>query len=1147
MATKPIYLTDLHAAEQGQKQLDNQKTAERNVNMDRDLRKTGVMTDGPAEDVYDYAGAYDAGTNFEKQSDGGINFPNKFTNDLTVGGVHVATGERLVSREDPDGFGKAAAQGIGNSYTNSNTGQPDGDQDSMIYMALEHVQNGGDRKDFEGPYEQEKVDVAFDIVESYYGLREAGDKIDAINADPPDELVDYEDPNPITITDGSEEVPQQTEQVEEVEVTQDSMAQDATLQQSAMLIAEANGFEFDPTDDVTELLIEEMAFTVNNTAQMAKLVYAYEMGDMDDQTALSYAYALDQYMKLSMMNMDSFQGGLYGMLTDPLTWGSGFVGKAAYSFLGKRAGIRAVIDKLSKGALGKAAQGAGAGVVPGVIEGGAIDFSREVVQQAVGQEEKGKGYNWDEIKNKTAWGSAAGGIFGAGIGGIIGGLVSKEGRAVVKAAYGKVADNWSMSSPVPGSPRAQRGSVGNPRPPSATPPIPNEGTDFGVFMAGNARFPDSYYTRLAVNVSERWNTRFPEGKPISGKQFLQELDSWAKNPMANVEGFSPYEVDNSGLRYWVQSKIDAGEKLTKEQVEDFLFVNEPVVNVNVTGVGDDLNVPGQEYFIGGGSARGATYVRNKITYELFAERHYEMLPGSEYTTEVQAAKEALDRATEDVSQDLFAYDTTLYLNDQRIEQGLEAIIPERPTIDPELAALAPEYTAQLNTYIDRTLAAIEAGDPDLPSAPKWQPPEVYKPRLRDKITDEITTYNTQRQADDAMKANLRQITADIPTDELITMALKQDSALFHAPVQYAKLSFGKGAEGTNYREMRLYFGNDRRGNVQDLAMDRFGIPYDSLTAAQRKRIDGMSALRAKNPNVVEQKAHYPMELNRFGHIRMEDMYDIDGNKVLGVLELQSDAPRTAPANMHPAKQKFQEQAYDDAVQNFNDASVEHYMPDDLRELVVEAAASNRKDKLAKKTQDDFSAVVSDMMGDDAGLDPSLAAVRNRMRMVMGDEALENKELMATIEHLFDEAPEIKDANWEMVDGVDSMLVNRMLQYANENGYKKMMIPFDEKSIEIAEGWEPGTAKGHPKTVARYQKSMLYFFDKDKKLRKRWGIKKLTKTQAHDANGNVLNGENEMWLVEFEDGAAPKSRKALYSAGGPAYLASEGMPEDEESQ
>jgi len=262
--------------------------------------------------------------------------------------------------------------------------------------------------------------------------------------------------------------------------------------------------------------------------------------------------------------------------------------------------------------------------------------------------------------------------------------------------------------------------------------------------------------------------------------------------------------------------------------------------------------------------------------------------------------------------------------------------------------------------------------------------------------------------------------------------------------------------------------------------------------------------------------------------------------------MQSDAPRTAPENMHPANQKFQAQAYDNAVQDFNDVAAEHYVPDDLRQAIADSAAENRQAKLSNKVTDDYAAIAEDVMGDESVM-TSMAAVRNRIRMIMGDEALDNKPLMDSIQRLFDEAPEMKDANWEMVDGVDAMLANRMLQYASEQGYKKVMIPFDTRSIEIAEGWPPGTAKEHPKTVARYQQSMRYFFDKDKKLLKRWGIKKLSKTQGYDANGELLHGEgNEMWQIEFVDGSAPAKAKALYSAGGPAYIAGESMT-DEETQ
>jgi len=1090
----------------------DEASTERMKTFDRDMRKTNVVTNGPSEEIYDYQAGYNDNVNFQ-QEDGSVRFPNKYTRDLTIAGRDISTGERQITREDPDGFGKAGYDGMRNSFTDNVNGQPNEDYDPMVYLAMEHLQNGGKRGDFALPFDPEMTSRSFDTVDAIMGIDNIGKEIDAVNAEAPEALAspDYRD---IERGDPDDET-----------LTEEQLGADAKWIEAGNLIAKHRGVDV-AAENLNETAIEEMAYITNNTLSLGNLVYSYESGDMDEPTAKAYAYALQQYDRLTMFNGNVFQGALMGIATDPLTYSTAAIGKLAVMAVTKKAGLRFAIRRLLATKGGQVAATAGAASAAGAYEGGAIGTAYETARQAVG----GEGYNLKEIGIQGLSGSIAGGIFGAGLGAAL----STPARKGIVDAYTSVTDYIAETSVKQmGTLEAQRGAVsltGMNRKITEVPPTPETTSDFGVYMAGNAKFKTSWHTTLSTNVSARWDKSFQTGgaseKPIKPERVLEELDRWMKKPEAGVESFKDYEIENTGLHHYLNSKVEAKEKVTKEEVEDFLWANEPIINSNVSSR-DNYTQKGHQSY-------DRKLVRDEIALRLFSDRNYDLTPSSNPRASYVEQKKEVDIEINTLLDEIEDYRESLIDWNDMQETGVDMAdiqMPTKPTTSDTLRGLDPEFATEADKWLEKE--AAEGLDnpywdneaPPFPQTTLGKPEAAdMKTVLTNKATGEVRSYDDWSHAKNVMKAEIRNMTADMRTDQLIDMARQYDESLMMAPPRYTDLTLD-GFGGGNYREMRLYYANEPRGNVQDIAMDRFGDNYDSLSAPLKKRADRIKALNSPVGPIVEQKQHYPFETNRIGHIRMQDIYDADGNKVLGVLEYQNDAPMSVPSSMHPVRQVTGDTYYKNAKDAFTEISQRDGVPDDLWDQIVYLADKNREGKLAGK--DDGLEYVMMGSADEFQMEPNASSVKEGLKGYMDL----TPELEKAVDDLFLEAPQGGERTWQPVEGADAMLANRMLQYASENGYTKLMIPANEATVAKVQGWK---GSKHEKTVNRYTKSVPIHFNK--RVRKRWNIKSLTKAPAYLDGKGVMPVEGEqMWVIEFGEGGPPKGAKAMYSVA-PASIA-----------
>ena len=538
--------TDLEISEQmNQAGVAKQKVMdeEARATLENRLKSTGVLTTGPPMDAYDYVGADRDGASLQEEpgEGGGINLPTKHIKNLFFAGRRASNGEVMGQRYDPNGFGDEGHKRLSSSFINTKMGAPPEAMDGLVPLTIEHIQNGGTREDFESPYGTLMVDRAFEFLNDQGGIQTIAGQLDQ-----------------------APEVSPVDRSIEETEITPADLKADPEWNLATRALSEYYGFE--ETDDatLTEDGIEEIAAVLTSNIKMAEIMYAIKSGDMPQHVVDSYLYMVSQYDRLSMWNMDILQGATTGIVNDlPLFFAGGGLGTTVVKAAGRQAAIQAFKSFLMNTTKGKVVAGMGIGAMSGGVEEAALGGMEEATRQTL---EHGEVQDYTKVWSQTQTRGTQGAIFGAPFGA----LLSKPGRDGAIQAYHAVTDTIGragVSTPM----TTQRGSIGTPAS-NAPKGIPQTIDDLGQPMADTNG--DSYYSVLHETAMDNGIIKADETDPA---KYLSVL---TKRTQAGA--IKPYEMEEARLGDFLQSKIAAGEKVSKEEVSDYLWANRPRVNSLVT-------------------------------------------------------------------------------------------------------------------------------------------------------------------------------------------------------------------------------------------------------------------------------------------------------------------------------------------------------------------------------------------------------------------------------------------------------------------------------------------------------------------------------------------------------------------------------------
>jgi hypothetical protein len=493
------------------------------------LKKSGLLIQGPSMEQYDYVGADREGASFEEVEGGGVNLPNKYAKDRYFAGRRVSDGQVMEKRYDPNGYGAEGHKRIANSYTNTQEGPPPSDYDGLIPLAIEHIQNGGTRQDFDTGHPPEMIAQTFDTLAAVANTQVIADHLRTIpEPEPTEKISDQED------------------------LTLEDLKGDKEWLEASKTLAEY--FEFE-VDDVTlaEDGLEEMAALYGSMWKMADVWRAVESGDMPEDVQNAYVYMLSTYERVSPWSMDIVQGTVTGLIKDaPLYLIGGGVGTQLFKQAGKVGATRALINMLMKTKGRKIATGTAVGATLGAVEGGAFIGAEEATKQTVSGER-----DWEKI-----WSAAQqGAVMTAMFTGPFGALLSEPGRKGIVAAAHTIADMIGRT----GSPlKLQGGWVGTPSSKSYN-ELPTQIDDLGVPMADTGG--DDFYSNLYVAAVEKGLIGNKETNPA---EYLKLLEARQRKG-----DFKSYELADSRLAEWLGTQ----KTVNKEQVADYLWANRPRVNV----------------------------------------------------------------------------------------------------------------------------------------------------------------------------------------------------------------------------------------------------------------------------------------------------------------------------------------------------------------------------------------------------------------------------------------------------------------------------------------------------------------------------------------------------------------------------------------
>ena len=822
---------------------------QRGVQQQALMTKSGLATNGPSPDQYDYGSV-----TLTEDPDGGINLPNKGQR-VNLAGRNLQTGEVLQKRYDPDNLGEEAVKRFGESYTNTKNGEPPKIYEATVPLMIEHLQNGGTVDDFPAPTSPEVKARTGEAVQGLGKLALVESKLRA---------TEYE------------ETPAQVAQTESI--SREDYEANPAVQTATQILTEyiAPGlFAGDPGDQskMMEKSIEELSAVKASFWKMADIIIDVESGNMPDEVRDAYVTLLTEHAKIPDMDADVWQGVATGMLADvPFMAATGGLSALALKTIGKQAAVRVLISKLMQSATKKAV---GTAMAIGGTTGGMEETMLGGSEELMNQNLSGEPRDWEKVFDRAWTGTKWGTVMGMGFGSVL----SQPGIDGVRYMMRNASDMFADAG-VRSDMAAQRGSIGISESDSAYNgmTVPESRSDIGVRFADPKM--NEFYSRLE-------ETLIGEGQPLVGKKKPGESRHKAAdllNTLEKVSGnkFAGYELQESGLKGWLASQGDG--TVSRDMLEDYLYANSPRTNILISSM-VDYESPGTYSYRGRQDAM--EQLNRSATLEVFQDRFFE-------TKELM---QPVDLTRANASSKTFAaeMDHRITLQEKAAQMDAEGLsYPEDiPLVStkPQLAAVdypnAEGHTQALWQWADRKQKAYAAGKPFNEAVPMPEPRNKEVTQITDLRNNQTTMVEGEFEVYRHTKTAAQEATANMNNDQILEMIELHDNAKLLAPPRYGKYTL-TGEASNGYQEIRITLPYDGVTNPDTIAMERFGSSYADLTHGNKTRVDRtMEYARAPEVN-FRSALHMPLEHNRLSTVRTQEFYTPDQERVLAVNELQSD-------------------------------------------------------------------------------------------------------------------------------------------------------------------------------------------------------------------------------------------------------------------
>ena len=893
-----------------QAQLDAQKQMEERDEQAKQAkiaeRKPTLLQETGLSDLknFDFDKAILDDDKFEQEEDGGWKLPVKNFTGVTVAGYDLGTGEaRSPKWRDPeitDGI-----EQIRNSYWNTVSGPSKDTTTGLIKIASGILKNGGAYEDFDFGYDEKTRQNAWNLAQSLHDQRSMlSGLMDGKKAE-------FSGPMP---------------QLSRT-YTEEELKKDQTWLGAARHLYEVlEGEPFKGTDEqLHNLAVEEVAITFSNLAKLGMLNTKFANGEYDENTAKAYLTLMLGYEAMENTGLATdgriVLGNILGIAQDPTTYaaigGMLIPGGQSHSTtaMAARLGIKQKIAQLITKRLIPAA---GIGSVEGLVYGGLEDLAIQGIEMQAGEREEIDVGRMQETGRQTA-----------AVGAVLGPMVNiapdvvrggwKQGKRFGKHVQG----NFDMR-PV-GPIMKQVGSL-NPQMPKAREAeigLRNK-TDMGEDFIDTAepmfksRLQGALFGDPAMKV-----------QPLVGKKdttaggLLQMIDKLPQNQKLPV---SNDEIRRSGIRDILES-MPKDEKLTRERLDDMLWVNRDRANAWISGEKGPL-----------GTSTGDTpkFMLKQMVDTHIAQRAYRIIE-EEVPMDPQPF---LDWQEHIVRRGRAWAEQNAFPAGEGVNKRLDVI--EEPTIPPWVAQNAPEWG-------DAVLMQAKHGKigkvPELKLPPSGKRYKLMNANGEfEALGDQPVTYTSSRDAIRARDDMVKNMTRNMDYNEQIEMLRMFDEKQVMRPPQYEEKRVRPDVAADGYFEMRLFQPFEGTQNVEDIALGRFGQAYEALSPDLKARVDDMKKWAHKDPRMTEDRletTHYPTEINRISHIRGQRVYRPDGGTSLMVMEGQADINNWArPENFGTQPKSIDQNAVNALeLQLKKDIAANSTIPlsDDQLESIVERA------------------------------------------------------------------------------------------------------------------------------------------------------------------------------------------------------------------
>ena len=1087
-----------HEATTERRELEQERLAEERLEK---IQNGGLIAShgGPTPEQYNYEMAA-RDIDFSEAPDGGIDLPNKYINyTQPVGGYDLQTGEHLYDERDPLGLARQGVEDIRNGSTNTQYGPDVRTVDGMLKVAYNGLKNGY-RFDELGVNADEAtaglvsyVTESADIVDEAVAYFEAPDDgaLDIVIRGP-DRPVGQDVPGAQdgTLPPDEDEPVQWREEtlhgdpmdpfaiIQRTDPT--AVSRFTLMQDEQWLDATRRMWEF-YTDDpypgpekATNAMVQQLAMISMNEIEMGLLYMAMRRNEMDVETAQALRYAYTMYDQMSIADRHIFFGMSAGFATSPVTYLGGIFGRAAYKAATKKGALRKfdrALQQYIEGNLNRQALvtgGAAGGVSLSTWMGGE-ELVRETAAVTAGERES---VDVGRVAAMTAFGGAIGTVFGMGLAKALASEFTGNTMRLFKDVLRRKTGEPSYSE------------LAEARPTSTAEEVEERflsiirGDEEPAPINMGLPLDEGFYSRIHVALQRHVQNAFGNAKELDPADILNRLDPTPPPPK---------EQRTKADRYrgaWLQGNERTGiPDISQHEIESMglrLFLE------NKANAGEKIN-------------------RLELDAFMYA-RSPQLRMG-------------------------VAYDT--YRHD--LDRPGERIVPDDTF---GLARMRPEQVASRvagSALVSRIASKVEVQEEivDGNSVFRWKDPVTQEDRSATYPYDPArpaTNTNAEYIRARVIPSELEDAIVDNMDAGLIVRLMAEiDEKVLVDPVpgvRHAENALGVFEDLLdNYQEMRLFI-PVRSKDVNDIAADRFGQRYDELSPEDRSWVD-MASEHTLDPAMFNETAHFPLEVNRLAHIRMQDITvktESGWQKVLFVDEMQSDMRNSAM----------------------------RYAPE--RQVSVEARTESLNEYVAaveKSVGPEFAALVR---GQIEGIDmrhgitfKDVRAIHARAQDEVGkasvafsDPQAEFGRKMGPINASFNRMV----ADWELADapgyqpmteGWREAALAQIFHRAAREGYTGVAFPTTGRQIEDIQVWKPGSARKHPsaniylqwlpKTLAR------------KSMAKRLGIDRVeegTPRSDLETPPAELSDENvRVYIINPEQArASTDNMKPIYGAAGP---------------